>query len=214
LSFENRSELEIMNRSSLLTFKTITLIDCDTQRFGVKRNWTMNKLFANRTIERTVNLRNNPTSASSELVFIENTLEYGLFQVTFIVDVSFNENDHVNNSIDTLVEIVPTGFIVATLPDGMDQVKIGSSQNLTLDPISFSYDLDEVVNSSSLTYKFFCRVVQIISSFVDEIEQKNFTTDLMIYKKDSTLSMNQSIDCFDSSGKFHITFDFNRRDYI
>jgi len=155
----------------------------------------MYKLNENRTIEKTLNLSTNPTSTSAELVFIENTLEYGLFQVIYTVDVLFNKNDRVNNSIVTLVEIVPTGFIVATLADGMDEVKIGSSQNLALDPLSYSYDLDELIKPSSLSYKFYCRVEKNL------IEQKNFTIDLMTYQKNSSLLMNKSIDCFDSPGK-------------
>ena len=197
VSFEQRykaeSPLQIV-RSSLLTLKTLTVIDCDTTSFRQIRSWTLNKLNADYTIERTISLSNNPTSTSGELVFVGNTLEYGLFQIIYSVDVLYNLNDKVSNTVDTFIQVFPTGFIVATLPGGINRVRIGSSQKLTLNPIRYSYDLDELMLPTSMQFKFYCRVVQ------NGIYSNNFTIDLMTYKTNLTLPMSSVDDCFDSPG--------------
>jgi len=204
VSFERRYKAENplrVARSSLLSLKTLTTINCDTTSFRLIRRWALNKLNADKTIGREILLNNNPTSTSAELIFKGNSLEYGLFKIVYSVDVLYNTNDKVTNAVDTFVEVFPTGFIVAAFYAGISEVRIGTSQKLTLDPIKYSYDLDLLMSPSSMKFKFYCRVIQSGNY------SNNFTIDLMTYKTDSNLSMNSVDDCFDSPGNPNLVYN-------
>jgi hypothetical protein len=198
LTFEKRYLIDgplQVNRSNILSLKTLTNIICDTSSFRKEINWKVNKIDLNSNTKSAIDLTSNPTSKSGELVFEENALEYGLYQIIFGVSVFFNTNDIVSSSMDTYVDIVPTGFVVNAFSDQTTLIEVGRSQEIDFQPGMYSYDLDGMVEPNVMEYKYFCRVVE------NGVESNNFTTDLMTFKMDSSLIMNNSTDCLDSPGK-------------
>lgn len=198
IAFEKRYLIDDpmqVNRSDVLSLKTLTNIVCDTDSFKKEIMWKMNKIDLNSNNTQAIEISNNPTSKSGELVFEENALGYGLYQIIFEVKVFFNTNDIASTSLDTYVDIIPTGFVVNTFSDQTTVVEVGRSQKISLEPGKYSYDLDGIVEPNTMEYKYFCRVVE------NGVESNNFTFDLMTFKMNLSLIMNQSIDCIDSPGR-------------
>jgi hypothetical protein len=176
-------------RSKLAAFKTITKVDCDTDWFSLLRNWTVVDSETNQTLD----ISNNPTKNTAELVFNENTLFYGFYKLLYEVTVLFNQGaDKVNNTVDSYIRVVPSGFKVIALPGGINRISIGANQVLTLNPANYSYDLDDLLSPSSMNFTFFCRVSNNGSTI------KNFSTDLFTLKSQSSLINSQ--ECFNSTG--------------
>jgi hypothetical protein len=178
-------------KSKLAAFKTITKVDCDTDSFRLERNWELINMATNETVD----IQNNPTKNKSELVFTDLTddqLDYGVYRLVYQVTVFFNKDqDQVNNTVDSYIEIIPTGFVVMALPSGINQIKIGSDKDLKLEPGTYSYDFDNVALPSTLNYSFYCRVSNNSKSFSIEL--------LEAQSQNITISKNSH--CFDSLSK-------------
>jgi hypothetical protein len=175
-------------RSKLAAFKTITKIDCDTESFGLTRYWSVIDLQTNETL-----ILDNPTVRTAELVFTGNNLDYGDYRLIYEVTVSFNNDaDRVKNTVDSFITVIPSGFVMLALPNGITSMTIGTSQVLTLRPGNFSYDLDAILNPVSMSFRFYCRVS--INGFVN----KNFSTELKQHKTQGLPFT--SDDCFSSPG--------------
>jgi hypothetical protein len=177
-------------RSKLAAFKTITKVDCDTDWFSLARHWTV---IDNKT-NQSVDISNNPTINTAELVFTGNNLLYGVYRLMYEVTVLFNQGvDKVNNTVDSYIEIIPSGFVVISLPGGLNRISIGTNQVLSLNPANYSYDLDDILSPSSMNFSFYCRVDNNGSIF------HNFSTDLFAFKSQN-LPMNSNQHCFNSTG--------------
>ena len=61
---------------------------------------------------KSVDLTSNPTFRSSELVMQSNTLEFGLYQFIFQIDVVSSKLYNVTNSASTFIQIIPTGLAI------------------------------------------------------------------------------------------------------
>jgi len=176
-------------RSKLASFKTITKVDCDTDWFSLLRNWEVINTETNQTID----ISSNPTKNTAELVFPENNLAYGNYSLIYEVIVMFNKGaDKVNNTVDSFIRIVPSGFVVISLPGGINRISVGTNQEFSLNPANYSYDLDDLLSASSMNFSFYCRINDNGNIL------KNFSTDLSTLKsQNSPMGPN---DCFSSTG--------------
>lgn len=55
----------------------------------------------------------------------------------------------------------PSGLIILSMygsSSGTYEMAIGTNQQLTLDPVKYSYDIDSLAIISSLQFKFYCKV--------------------------------------------------------
>ncbi len=169
-------------RSKILSLSTTTLFGCDT-------SYTMTKSWS---ITPAISLTSNPSASSSQLVIPANTLLYGLYQFTYIVSVVLSNGTLLSNTASTFSRIVPTGFVVFALPNGIFSIRIGSQQTLILDPGVHSKDPDNYVEPKLLNYTFYCTTLNLSST--DPNIQIN--TDLLTYKQNSQLIMESNSTCF------------------
>jgi hypothetical protein len=181
----------------MFSIQTESIFTCN-QAHSVEYEWGLNYLDLNKSID----LTNNPTFQSSELVMQPLSLNYGMYFILVQVNISLSLNAFSLNDW-TYVEIMPTGLIVNSLQNSASYILIGSQQMLTLDPASFTIDLDYLVSSSSLSFKFFCDKINISSTNVDQ----NTTFDLFSFKNKP--QPDAFATCFNSNGKlklFHLSF--------
>ena len=149
--------------------------------------------FINSASNTNTDLSANPTAQSSELVIQPYTLDYGVYKITFLVEITVELYGLLSNTVDTYIEIVPTGLAVFAIENGISSQLIGSSQSLILNPVAYSSDLDNYVAISSLTFEFYCTVLNT-NDINPPIEQ---ATSLRTFKtKQLTMTWNET--CFNS----------------
>ena len=150
-----------------------------------------------------VNLSNNPTLNFSQIVIQPYTLNYGLYSFVYQVVMTGCPELFINQ-IQSFVQIVPSGFVVFTFPNGISEITRGLNQKINLNPVQYSYDIDHSIQANSLGFKFYCQII-------DQGVQKGFPMftstkmiDLMLFKKNSTFAalMNNATTCFDNPSKF------------
>lgn len=107
-----------------------------------------------------LSLTSNPSVSTASLVFPSNSLGYGIYAITYTASLTVTSTQTVQtSSLTVYVSVVPTGYIVKGLANGVQSTSIGTSQTISLEPAVYSYDLDNVASPSSLTYTFYCRPV-------------------------------------------------------
>jgi hypothetical protein len=158
---------------------------------------------------KVTSLNSNPTTAFAQLVVQPGTLDYGLYK--FVYKVTMLDGIYNNlfvGQVATYVEIIPTGIVVSSLPNSLGggtlETNLGLSQSITLDPPSYSYDLDKLANISALSFKFYCQVIDNgiqlgypMLNYLNKIDLYTFA-----YKNvNLPVSMNVNSTCFSSSGK-------------
>jgi hypothetical protein len=181
-------------RSSLIKVSSNAVINC-----GVANSktvlWTVNQIDSvNYSFIRNLDLTGNPSASTGELIFSENTLQYGLYEIKFSTRVHFGSNQTVSSLIRTHVRIVPSGISVVSIDKGIKEIRIGSGQGLYLRPAVYSYDLDDLILPSQLNFVYYCKVVQTDSPNQTPDSQ----IDLETYKING-LEMNKNETCFRSN---------------
>jgi hypothetical protein len=181
-------------RSSLIKVSSNAVINC-----GVANSktvlWTVNQIDSvNYSFIRNLDLTGNPSASTGELIFSENTLQYGLYEIKFSIRVHFGSNQTVSSLIRTYVRIVPSGIAVVSIDKGINEIRIGSGQGLYLRPAVYSYDLDDLILPSQLNFVYYCKVVQTDSPNQTPDSQ----IDLETYKING-LEMNKNETCFRSN---------------
>lgn len=148
-----------------------------------------------------VDLGINPTITSTQLTILAASLAYGLYEIRAAVDLKINSQDQTTSENQSIyIQIVRTGPTINALPNGATSVTIGLNQAYTLAPAVYSYDLDKIVDISSLSFKFYCWQNQSYYQvnnidLVDLHSAKNWG----IVPPDSCFSNNEMFD-FDSTG--------------
>jgi hypothetical protein len=148
-----------------------------------------------------VDLSANPTAATTQLNLPANYLDIGVYQIIFMATVTTGASSQVfYGNASTYIEIITSGLEVFALQNGLDTITIGINQSLSLTPRKYSYDLDELINMDSLSFVFYCQVVNSSAGFVNDLDPTIY--DLL------TLKMNSSLDeggasCFNSSNGFY-----------
>ncbi|UJR16137.1 hypothetical protein I4U23_003048 [Adineta vaga] len=93
----------------------------------------------------------------SELYIPAQTLPLGTFELKLTVTMVASSN--LSSSSSTYVEITPSGIVSNLVPYGTSMITYGQQQNLTLDPGTFSIDLDgNTFNASDWNYVYYCRI--------------------------------------------------------
>jgi hypothetical protein len=148
-----------------------------------------------------INLSTNPSYQSTELVIQRNTLAYGLHKFTFKVDITIiigATNILLSNEMTTFVEIIPTGLVVLGLEDAVYDTLIGSNQSFNFDPSRYSFDLDDLIASSSFEFKFYCMPINTSETNTLSNQPK---WDLLTFKSNSSLLLSKNQTCFTSNSK-------------
>lgn len=177
----------------------------------IKKKWTIYAMFPNKTIcNKSIELINNPTIHTYNLVIKSNTLEYGLYQLKFHVELLVNlERKSVGyeNLIETHIEVVPGGIAVFSLENGLDSLRIGTEQSIKFDTIKYAYDMDFLYDIRNLEkLNFYCfkmNIKRINDTFnINEKRFEEITTqgqDLANFKKNSILYN----ECIDNRNKIY-----------
>ena len=144
-------------------------------------------------------LSENSTVFKSELSFKRNTLEYGIYKLTYDVLLYANVNSKMKTfkfSVKIFIRIISSGIVVFGLENGLDSKLIGSQQSILFMPSVYSFDIDSLVMPSQLEYKYYCRQRNIANN-----DPQHFPaiTDTQVQDIESgVLSGN----CFNSLGNF------------
>ena len=173
----------------MFSLSTLTIFSCNLS-YSQTNTWTLSRI----DLPQVISLTDNPTSTTPELVMPANSLEYGLYQFTFQVDIQTSSNA-LSNSIYTFIQIIPTGLAVFALQNGISSLLIGSKQAFVLNPAAYSVDLDNLVSPSSLQYKIFCNTINLNSS----TQSNQVSTDLLTFKSNASLVMASNVTCFSSN---------------
>lgn len=143
----------------------------DYDCFMTDRNLTLKNVNITRTIytasqttgtqQSKVTITNNPTVNYDQLVLQPATLSYNLYKVMFQATMTYNSI--YTSTAYSYIKIQPSGLVVlavyGAVGGGTYQMAMGYSQTLTLDPRSYSYDLDSIANMNSLNFTFYCQVI-------------------------------------------------------
>ena len=184
----------VIYRSKQISFSTETYFNCNASQ-TLEYSWTLIQIISNNNAS--IFLQNNPTAYSSGLVIPKNTLDYGLYQITFSIRIALTSDGYIfMNNISTYASIIPTGVVVNALQNGIQSLLIGSNQALTFNPAFYSIDLDNLVSPQSLSFIFYCKTINM-----NQTSQLSQDIDLYQYKMNSTLLMESNYTCFDSNGK-------------
>jgi hypothetical protein len=116
--------------------------------------------------EKQIYLKTNPTLTYAELVLQPQTLSYGLYRIVFTATQIFSDStEKLSNSIDTFIEIIPSGLVISSLRlgkpmyGGTIEITRGSSQSIQFNPYLYTYDIDGVAVITSLKFEYSCQIV-------------------------------------------------------
>ena len=148
----------LIQRSKMIRLSTsLVFALCNISSHTIKYNW-----FAHRIeFSQLIDLSLNPTSSSSELVIHPNTLAYGVYNFVVQVDLSSELYGNLSTTADRQIEVIPTGVVVIAIANSVSSQLIGSNQSFTFNPAAYSYDPDEIVAPSSLTFDFYCTILNV-----------------------------------------------------
>jgi len=183
-------------RSNLFSISSIIYFYCSNVTFTSTNTWRLNQVDAKLIPIKAIDLSANPTSGSTELVIKENTLDYGLYQFTLQVDVSFN-GLIVSSSAQTYVQIIPTGLAVFALENGVSSVLVGSKQAFNLNPSLYTFDMDGIVTPDKLSFVYYCRTVNV----TDKNRIVNIQNDLKTFQTNAKLALVREQNCFGATSK-------------
>ena len=101
------------------------------------------------------NMSIDPSIATgfSELYVPSRTLPYGVYQ--FQLTVTMKDMSHLSTSASAYVEVTPSGITANLVMYGTSMITSGYDQKLTLDPGSYSIDLDGNVLNRSVRIQIF-----------------------------------------------------------
>ncbi|CAF1129991.1 unnamed protein product, partial [Brachionus calyciflorus] len=125
-------------------------------------------------------------------------LEYDVYKLVYKVLVTVltgGVNDMSQESqLETFIQIAPGGIAVFSLENGLDYLKIGKNQSLELNPLKYAYDMDNLKNTDSLDFKFYC----FLANRKDELDLKKTIENISNFQdifsaKSSNLNMSE---CF------------------
>lgn len=154
---------KIVLRSNQITLSTVTYFACNLSQTRTNA-WSLNKVVQQQQQQQqlvNVSLTSNPSSFTPMLVIKENTLDYGLYMITYEVGLNTTINEYMKSNTTTFIKVIPTGLAVYALENGIASIRIGYKQSLKLQPSLYSIDFDYVISPNSLSFTFFCRVIDL-----------------------------------------------------
>ena len=188
----NQTCPKYVHRSELLSLSPVILFSCYLA-YTPKYTWSLDKIDLYST--QNIDLTANPTAQLPELVIQSNTLDYGLYQFKFQVDLTLSMSQvAMSNSIKTFIQIVPSGLNVIAIQNGIQSQLIGYNQAFSLSPTNFTVDLDNLILPSSLSFQFYCQTIQLNGN-----SETSNQLNLQTYKSNPSLSMKWNETCFASN---------------
>lgn len=109
-------------------------------------------------------------------------------------------------SVDTFIQIDPSGYTVDSFDGQISQIALGTNQLLSFNPMMFSIDLG--TNSalpSDTKFYFYCTVVDNGIALDYPQSYQGVYTDLALFKSNQ-IQMNSNRNCFNDSSSFLIIF--------
>jgi hypothetical protein len=199
----------VYKRSQLFTLAATTTLNCDTS-LDNKKQWLLQQVDPSTgSVIQSIDITNNTSSFTSQLVVQKNSLSYNTYKFTYQVTMdqtsSLTEAAVVfKASVFTYVSIVRSGVVVFAFNKGLQSVTRGTQQAVVLNPGLYSYDIDGIQSPMNLSYMYYCRTIDNGVPNGYPKSQKlsfNVNVDLQTMKtiNDSTLYSNTS--CFSSPGR-------------
>ena len=175
-------------------------IQCSSSLLNQKE-WTIYQVI-NVEKEQQIFINNNPTLNYADLVLQPQTLSYGLYRIVFTVKMA---NIVFSNLAFTYIRIIPSGLVLSSLKlsqpmyGGTIEITRGQNQQIQFDPYLFTYDIDNVVVITSLTFKYACQLIESNIAHGYPLQPgTNETIYLDEFKTNPSLS--QLNTCFNSTG--------------
>ena len=189
--FSEQSNPNRIYRSKLFSLSTSIYFACNTSS-TYEYTWTLTLVDSGQNIDLTA----NPTYLSSELVIQSNTLTYGVYQFNVQVNVITSQYGTFTNTNQTFIQILPTGLAVFAIANGIESQLIGSSQPFVLNPVGFSFDMDNLVAPSNLVFDFYCQTISLTQSSSSSSQIRS--SSLKAYLTNSSLTLAWNTTCFDT----------------
>jgi hypothetical protein len=190
----------VIKRSKRFSVIGITKLDCEVTLKNTKK-WLVYEINPLTGLNiKVVNITGIISSFSSEIYISSNFLEYGSYRFIYQVTMDGVAKSF-TDSVESFIKIVPSGVAIFPFSGGIKEISIGIGQSIDLDPGKYSYDFDNLLSGTELTYKYFCRMIV-------EGEPKEFPSDYyqqwvdLQQIKDSNISIQtiQSNICFNNPG--------------
>jgi hypothetical protein len=114
--------------------------------------WTINNCTSNYYCSSQIQIDQTILTTFSELYIPARTLPYGIYELKLTVKMVASLN--LTSSSSVYVEIIPSGIIANLVQYGTSMITQGHEQDLTLDPGTFSIDLDgNIFNATVSSYE-------------------------------------------------------------
>jgi hypothetical protein len=160
------SQPAYVKRSELIKLTSLTKINCPI--LNNNKLWSVYKANENTGVdEKPVILINNPTIYYADLVIQPKTLAYGLYRCVlnvFLMNTK-NHTSQVSSQIDTYIRIVSSQIVISSLKlsqpmfGGTIEITRSLNETIEFDPYIHSYDIDELVVISTLSFKYACQMM-------------------------------------------------------
>ena len=152
-----------------------------------------------------INVLTNEMSAFPNISLPNGTLAYGLYKFILTVNLIVVEStsSFVTTSF-TYIRIIPTGFYLSGFKNlnlTTNKLNVGFLESISFIPVFFSYDKDGLSDPNSLTYKFYCVLIDK-GQVRDDFDQS-----LYLIQPDVPLTaeqFNSQNTCFKKTGLFII----------
>ena len=161
---------KVYKLNQLLAISSQSWLNCSAINLKNSRKWRvyrLNETTGTQISELTIS--GNPTVEYSDLVMQPYALAKGLYRFTYQVTLTDQmlSRVYISNEAETYVQIVSSGVVLNAINGGIAQIRLGLNQSLDLDPLSFSYDLDDsqkilfgnYKSTSAFGIKFYCQLV-------------------------------------------------------
>lgn len=181
-------------RSTTTTFRAMITLNDTTQFNQVTYSWSVRKNMS--TIS--ISMAGNPTTTTSQFTLPSNTLEYGVYVITVMASLP----GCCSSQNFTYLSVVPTGIVVLSMPYFYSILQLGVNQSVALSPSVYSFDPDNMVDVSLLSYKFYCQQVDISLSGI------NYLINNMTNLTDLATGLTGSDQCFSGTSNSHFLTNF------
>lgn len=187
-------------RGDILKMSSNFSIDC-TENVSPSYKWSIHRVDIDTMSETEFFLSNNPDLYQDTLIITGGRLGFGYHKISLytLVTVDTKNRKNINNQFSATdyayIRVIPTGIAVFCFDNYNKRFEIGSSQSLVLNPLTYSYDMDFLIDISSLQFKFFCFGINKTQPF--PIDKNYFDLKNTVDLKQSQM-INSKNECFDS----------------
>lgn len=137
------------------------------------------------------NVESNPTSKDFDFNLTDSFLPYNFYKCVFTFKLNLT-NSCLTITDETFFKVVPSRLYINGLKNGIQNMSIGTAQKVMIDPMQYSFDIDNKIDISSLKFKFYCFFVNT-----------NVTRNELLNRQDLNLDTNNS--CFKSVNGYYFT---------